>query len=86
MGQREFDDIGSAADNDINLSAKGGNRRLPSTDLVESGEDKCRCFLNKRSAQRQEEDCHYAAEQRKHNDNLLIPLAHQGKSSDGLSG
>lgn len=42
MGQREFDDIGSAADNDINLSAKGGNIRLPSTDLVESGEGKCR--------------------------------------------
>lgn len=64
----------------------GGNRRLPSTDLVESGEGKCRCFLNERSVQQQEEDCQYAAEQRKHNDNLLIPLAHQGKSSDGLSG
>ena len=49
-GQREFDDIGSAADNVINLSAKGGNGWLPSTDLVESGEGKCRCFFNRAAA------------------------------------
>jgi len=35
---------------------------------------------------KQEEDCHYAEEKRRHKANLLIPLAHRCKSSDGLSG
>lgn len=49
-GQREFDDIGSAADNFINLSAKGGNGQLPSLNLAEFKEGKCRCFFNRAAA------------------------------------